>query len=192
MVLFMSNAVNVTDGMDGLATGVSVLVFGGYAIIGYWQYQHWCGDTGGYAADPNAYCYAVRDPLEVAIIAAAVAAACLGFLWSNTSPARIFMGDAGSLGLGGLLAALALATHTELLLPIIAILYVVDSMSVVVQIISFQTTGKRIFRLSPIHHHFELAGWSEITVVMRFWIVAGLGVAIGLSFFYGDFLQNAT
>jgi len=192
MVLFMSNAVNITDGMDGLATGTSVLVFGAYAAIGYWQYIHWCGDTGGYAADPNAYCYAVRDPLEVAIIAAAVAGACLGFLWSNTSPARIFMGDAGALGLGGLLVGLAMATHTILLLPIIGFLYVMDTMSVAIQIISFRTTGKRIFRLSPIHHHFELAGWSEVTVVTRFWIIALLCTGIGLCFFYGDFLQNVT
>lgn len=192
LVLFMSNAVNLTDGMDGLATGVSVFVFGGYAIIGYWQYQHWCGDTGGYAADPNAYCYAVRDPLEVAIIAAGAAGACLGFLWSNTSPAKIFMGDAGALGLGGLIAGLALATHTTLLLPIIGILFVIELMSVVFQVISFRSTGKRIFRMSPIHYHFELGGWSEVNVVMRFWIVAALGVAIGLSFFYGDFLQNVS
>jgi phospho-N-acetylmuramoyl-pentapeptide-transferase len=192
MVMFMSNAVNLTDGMDGLATGASVLVIGGYAIIGYWQYQHWCGDTGGYAADPSAYCYAVRDPLEVAIIAAAAAGACLGFLWSNTSPARIFMGDAGALGLGGLMAGLAMATHTTLLLPIISFLFVISLMSVVIQIISFRTTGKRVFRMSPIHYHFELAGWSEVNVVVRFWIIAALGVAIGLSLFYGDFLQNVT
>ncbi|WP_155386427.1 phospho-N-acetylmuramoyl-pentapeptide-transferase [Catellatospora paridis] len=190
MVMFMSNAVNLADGMDGLATGASVLVVGAYAIIGYWQYQHWCADTTGYAANPDAYCYSVRDPLEVAMIAAAVAAACVGFLWSNTSPAKIFMGDAGALGLGGLMAALAMATHTHLLLPLLAFLFVISLMSVVIQVISFQTRGKRVFRMSPIHYHFELGGWTEVNVVIRFWIVAAISVAVGLGFFYGDFLQN--
>jgi len=192
MVMFISNAVNLADGMDGLATGASVLAFGAYAIIGWWQYQHWCGDTGGYAANPHAYCYSVRDPLEVAIIAAAAAAACLGFLWSNTSPAKIFMGDAGALGLGGLLASLALATHTSLLLPIIGFLFVISLMSVVIQIISFKSTGKRVFRMSPIHYHFELGGWTEVNVVVRFWIVAAISGAIGLLLLYGDFLTNAS
>ncbi len=190
MVMFVSNAVNLTDGMDGLATGASVLVMGAYAIIGYWQYQHWCGDTSGYAANPSTYCYSVRDPLEVAMIAAAAAAACLGFLWSNTSPARIFMGDAGALGLGGLLAGLALATHTLLLLPLISLLFVINLMSVVIQVISFRTTGKRVFRMSPIHHHFELGGWSEVNIVVRFWMIAAVSVAISLGLFYADFLDN--
>jgi phospho-N-acetylmuramoyl-pentapeptide-transferase len=191
MVLFMSNAVNITDGMDGLATGATISVIGAYAVIGYWQYQHWCGDTVGYAADPNAYCYAVRDPLEVAIIAAGAAGACLGFLWSNTSPARIIMGDAGSLALGGLMAGLAMATHTILLLPIIGFLFVMSVGSVVIQIISRRTTGRRVFRLSPIHHHFELAGWTESNVVIRFWIISAISAGTGLFLFYGDFLQNA-
>jgi phospho-N-acetylmuramoyl-pentapeptide-transferase len=190
IVVFMSNAVNLTDGMDGLATGVSVLVIGGYALIGFWQYRHWCGDTGGYASNPHAYCYAVRDPLEIAMIGAAAAAACLGFLWSNTSPARIFMGDTGALSLGGLMAGLAIATHTALLLPIISFLLVINLLSVVIQIGSFRTTGNRVFRMSPLHYHFELGGWSELNVVVRFWIVAAVSVAIGLGFFYGDFLQH--
>jgi len=190
IVVFMSNAVNLTDGMDGLATGVSVLVIGGYALIGFWQYRHWCGDTGGYAANAQAYCYAVRDPLEIAMIGAAAAGACLGFLWSNTSPARIFMGDTGALSLGGLMAGLAIATHTALLLPIISFLFVINLMSVVIQIGSFRATGNRVVRMSPLHYHFELGGWSELNVVVRFWIVAAVSVAIGLGFFYGDFLQH--
>jgi phospho-N-acetylmuramoyl-pentapeptide-transferase len=190
MVMFISNAVNLADGMDGLATGASVLVIGAYAIIGYWQYQHWCGDTSGYATNSSVYCYSVRDPLEVAIIAAAAAAACLGFLWSNTSPARIIMGDSGALGLGGLMASLAMATHTILLLPLIALLFVISLMSVVIQVISFRTTGRRVFRMSPIHHHFELSGWSEGNIVVRFWMIAAVSVAISLCLFYGDFLQN--
>jgi phospho-N-acetylmuramoyl-pentapeptide-transferase len=192
MVMFLSNAVNLTDGMDGLATGTSVIVFGAYAVIGWWQYQHWCGDTSGYAANPNNYCYAVRDPLEVAIIAASVAAACLGFLWSNTSPAKIFMGDAGALGLGGLLASLAMATRTTLLVPIISFIFVISALSVVIQVISFKSTGRRVFRMSPIHYHFELGGWTEVNVVVRFWIVAALCAAVGLLFLYGDFLGHSS
>jgi phospho-N-acetylmuramoyl-pentapeptide-transferase len=120
-----------------------------------------------------------------------IAGACLGFLWWNTSPARIIMGDTGALGLGGLMAGLAIATHTSLLLPIISFLFVINLMSVVIQIVYFRTTGgKRVFRMSPLHYHFELGGWSELNVVVRFWIIAAVSVAIGLGFFYGDFLQN--
>ncbi|HEY8532821.1 MAG TPA: phospho-N-acetylmuramoyl-pentapeptide-transferase [Micromonospora sp.] len=188
VVMATTNAVNLTDGLDGLATGTSVMVLGAYALIAFWQYRHWC-------ADPNyplKYCYAVRDPLEIALIAGAAAGACVGFLWWNTSPARIFMGDTGALGLGGLIAGLAMATRTMLLLPIIGALFVIITMSVVIQIISFKTTGKRVFRMSPLQHHFELAGWSEVNIVVRFWIIAGLGVAIGLVLFYGDFLAAIT
>jgi phospho-N-acetylmuramoyl-pentapeptide-transferase len=186
VIMSMSNGVNLTDGLDGLATGASILVLGAYALIGFWQYRHWCGDT-AYATATN-YCYQVRDPLEVALIASAAAGACVGFLWWNTSPARIFMGDTGALGLGGLIGGLAMATRTTLLSIIIGGLFVIITMSVVIQIISFKTTGKRVFRMSPLQHHFELAGWSEVNIVVRFWIVAGIGVAIGLGLFYSDFL----
>jgi len=187
VIMSMSNGVNLTDGLDGLATGASILVLGAYALVGFWQYRHWCGDT-TYAANPSNYCYEVRDPLEVALIAAAAAGACVGFLWWNTSPARIFMGDTGALGLGGLIGGLAMATRTTLLSIIIGGLFVIITMSVVIQIISFKTTGKRVFRMSPLQHHFELAGWSEVNIVVRFWIVAGICVAIGLGLFYSDFL----
>jgi phospho-N-acetylmuramoyl-pentapeptide-transferase len=184
VIMSMSNGVNLTDGLDGLATGASILVLGAYALIGFWQYRHWCGDI-NYAGN---YCYEVRDPLEVALIAAAAAGACVGFLWWNTNPARIFMGDTGALGLGGLIGGLAMATRTTLLSIIIGGLFVIVTMSVVIQIISFKTTGKRVFRMSPLQHHFELAGWSEVNIVVRFWIVAGICVAIGLGLFYSDFL----
>jgi phospho-N-acetylmuramoyl-pentapeptide-transferase len=186
VIMSMSNGVNLTDGLDGLATGASILVLGAYAVIGFWQYRHWCGDDD--YARVNEYCYQVRDPLEIAMIAAAAAAACVGFLWWNTSPARIFMGDTGALGLGGLIGGLAVATRTTLLSIIIGGLFVIVTMSVVIQIISFKTTGKRVFRMSPLQHHFELAGWSEVNIVVRFWIVAGICVAIGLGLFYSDFL----
>jgi phospho-N-acetylmuramoyl-pentapeptide-transferase len=187
VIMSMSNGVNLTDGLDGLATGASIAVLGSYALIGFWQYRHWCGDT-DYARAAANYCYEVRDPLEVTMIAAAAAAACVGFLWWNTNPARIFMGDTGALGLGGLIGGLAMATRTTLLSIIIGGLFVIVTMSVVIQIISFKTTGKRVFRMSPLQHHFELAGWSEVNIVVRFWIVAGICVAIGLGLFYSDFL----
>ncbi|MFV2086949.1 phospho-N-acetylmuramoyl-pentapeptide-transferase [Micromonospora sp. LOL_021] len=184
VVMATTNGVNLTDGLDGLATGASVMVLGSYALIAFWQYRHWCADP-NYTAE---YCYQVRDPLEIALIAGAAAGACVGFLWWNTSPARIFMGDTGALGLGGLIAGMAMATRTMLLLLIIGGLFVIITMSVVIQIISFRTTGKRVFRMSPLQHHFELAGWSEVNIVVRFWIIAGIGVAIGLGLFYSEFL----
>jgi phospho-N-acetylmuramoyl-pentapeptide-transferase len=184
IVLASTNGVNLTDGLDGLATGASTMVLGAYALIAFWQYRHWCADP-NYRGD---YCYAVRDPLEIALIAGAAAGACVGFLWWNTSPARIFMGDTGALALGGLIAGMAMSTRTLLLLIIIGGLFVIITMSVVIQIISFKTTGKRVFRMSPLQHHFELAGWSEVNIVVRFWIIAGIGVAMALGLFYSDFL----
>ena len=188
VVMATTNAVNLTDGLDGLATGTSIMVLGSYLLIAFWQYRHWCADISA-PSFSHAYCYNSRDPLEVALISAAGAGACLGFLWWNASPARIFMGDTGSMALGGLIAGLAMATRTVLLLPIIGTLFVIITLSLVIQIISFRTTGKRVFRMSPLHHHFELAGWSEVNIVIRFWIIAGIGVTVGVGLFYGDFLR---
>ncbi|WP_436521988.1 phospho-N-acetylmuramoyl-pentapeptide-transferase [Actinoplanes sp. HUAS TT8] len=190
VIMAMSNGVNLTDGLDGLATGSSILVLGAYSLIGFWQYRHWCGDDNYRTTNEltQAHCYQVRDPLEIALIAAAAAAALVGFLWWNTNPARIFMGDTGALGLGGLIGGLAVATRTTLLSVIIGGLFVIITMSVVIQIISFKTTGKRVFRMSPLQHHFELAGWSEVNIVVRFWIIAGICAAIGLGLFYSDHL----
>ncbi|MDY7090822.1 MAG: phospho-N-acetylmuramoyl-pentapeptide-transferase [Actinomycetota bacterium] len=186
VITAMSNGVNLTDGLDGLATGASVLVLGAYALIGFWQYRHWCADDG--YARVNEYCYQVRDPLEIAMIAAAAAGACLGFLWWNTSPARIFMGDVGSLALGALIGGLAVATRTTLLSILIGGLFVLITVTWVIQIVSYRTTGRRVFRMVPLHHHFELAGWSEVNIVVRFWVIAGVSVAAGLGLFYSDFL----
>jgi phospho-N-acetylmuramoyl-pentapeptide-transferase len=185
VVLSMSNAVNLTDGLDGLATGTSVAVIGSYAFIAFWQYRHWDVDP----AYQEPYAYEVRDPLEIAIIAAAAAAACFGFLWWNASPARIFMGDTGSLALGGLIAGLAFATRTVLLLPVLAILFTMIALTWVIQIGSFKLWQRRVFRMVPLQHHFELAGWSEVNIVVRFWIIAGIGVASALGLFYADFLR---
>jgi phospho-N-acetylmuramoyl-pentapeptide-transferase len=187
VVMSMSNAVNLTDGLDGLATGASVMVIGSYALIAFWQYRHWDNDSNYHGV----YSYEVRDPLEIAIVAGAAAAACFGFLWWNTSPARIFMGDTGSLALGGLVAGLAFATRTVLLLPLLGILFTLITVTWVIQIGSYQLWQRRVFRMVPLQHHFELAGWSEVNIVVRFWIIAGLGVASALGLFYADFLRVA-
>ena len=192
VVMAMSNAVNLTDGLDGLATGTSVMVIGAYALIAFWQYRHWGADP-AYCPNPptdcGAYVYEVRDPLEIAIIAAAAAAACFGFLWWNASPARIFMGDTGALALGGLIAGLAFATRTVLLVAILGLLFTIITVTWVIQIGSYQLWQKRVFRMVPLQHHFELAGWSEVNIVIRFWIIAGLGVASAFGLFYADFLR---
>ncbi|GIG62193.1 phospho-N-acetylmuramoyl-pentapeptide-transferase [Longispora fulva] len=187
VIMSSSNAVNLTDGLDGLATGASILVLTAYTVIAFWQYRHWCPDYP--ASRAGEYCYASRDPLEIAMVAAAAAGALLGFLWWNTSPARIIMGDTGALGLGGLIGGLALATRTVLLTPVLGALFVTLTMSVVLQRIWVRTTGRRLFRLSPLHHHFEREGWSEVNIVVRFWIVAGVGVLVALGVFYADFLR---
>jgi phospho-N-acetylmuramoyl-pentapeptide-transferase len=135
----------------------------------------------------------VRDPLDLAVVAAAIVGALVGFLWWNTSPAQIFLGDTGSLALGGALAAFAILSHTELLLVLIGGLFVIEAGSVILQRAYFKATrGKRIFRMSPIHHHFELKGWAEVTVVVRFWIIAGLLVAAGVGSFYLEWLSRTT
>ncbi|MFE2887657.1 phospho-N-acetylmuramoyl-pentapeptide-transferase [Streptomyces graminifolii] len=182
MILAMSNGVNLTDGLDGLATGASVLVFGAYTFIGVWQFQESCANAST-LTNPNA-CYEVRDPLDLAVIASALMGACLGFLWWNTSPAKIFMGDTGSLALGGVLTGLAILSRTELLVAIMGGLFVLITMSVVIQVGSFKLTGKRVFRMAPLQHHFELKGWSEVLVVVRFWIIQGICVIVGLGLFY--------
>ncbi|MCC9704802.1 MULTISPECIES: phospho-N-acetylmuramoyl-pentapeptide-transferase [unclassified Streptomyces] len=188
MILAMSNGVNLTDGLDGLATGASVLVFGAYTFIGVWQFQESCANTET-LTNPTA-CYEVRDPLDLAIVASALMGACLGFLWWNTSPAKIFMGDTGSLALGGALAGLAICSRTELLLALLGGLFVLITMSVVIQVGSFKLTGKRVFRMAPLQHHFELKGWSEVLVVVRFWIIQGICVIVGLGLFYAGWAAD--
>lgn len=178
-----SNAVNLTDGLDGLATGASVMVFGAYTLIGIWQFNQNCHTA------PGPTCYDVRDPLDLAVVAAALVGACFGFLWWNASPAKIILGDTGALALGGALAGLAITTRTELLLLILGGLFATITMSVVLQVGYFKLTGgQRLFRMTPLHHHFELKGWSEVTIVIRFWIIAGICVAIGLGIFYAEWV----
>ncbi len=181
-----SNAVNLTDGLDGLASGSSIMVLAAYVFIAFWQFRHACSAT----ALPACYPVQGRAMLDAAVVAAAMMGACTGFLWWNAAPARIFMGDTGSLALGGLFGALAITTNTELLLVIMGGLFVLETMSVILQVIWFRGFGRRIFRMSPIHHHFELAGWPEFTVIVRFWIVAGLCVGVGLGLYYADFIAR--
>ncbi|MFI0978730.1 phospho-N-acetylmuramoyl-pentapeptide-transferase [Streptomyces sp. NPDC021093] len=182
MILAMSNGVNLTDGLDGLATGASVMVFGAYTFIGLWQFQESCANAQA-LTNPNA-CFEVRDPLDLAVVASALMGSCFGFLWWNTSPAKIFMGDTGSLALGGALAGLAICSRTQLLMAILGGLFVLITMSVVIQVGSFKMTRKRVFRMAPLQHHFELKGWSEVLVVVRFWIIQGMCVIVGLGLFY--------
>jgi len=174
-----ANAVNLTDGLDGLAAGSSTFCFATLAIIGYWQYRHFS-------------IYHVGDALDLALAAVALAGACVGFLWWNAAPAKIFMGDTGSLSLGSGLAALCLLMNLDLLLVILGGLFVIVTLSVVIQVISFRVFHRRVFLMAPLHHHFELMGWPETTVIVRFWILAGLFAALGLGIFYGDFLSVGT
>jgi phospho-N-acetylmuramoyl-pentapeptide-transferase len=179
-----SNAVNLTDGNDGLATGSALLVLASYVLIGIWQERNDC------TAFLAPHCYNVRDPLDLAVVAAAVAGACFGFLWWNAPPARIFMGDTGSLALGGVLAGLAVCTKTALLLSVLGGLFVVIALSVIIQVGSFKLTHRRVFRMAPLQHHFELLGWAETTIVIRFWLIAGLFVALGLGIFYVEWVPK--
>ena len=186
MIAGTSNGVNLTDGLDGLATGAGVMVFGSYVLIAIWQLNQNC------QINPGVKCYEVRDPRDLAVVAAALMGSCFGFLWWNAAPAQIFMGDTGSLALGGALAGLAITTRTELLVVILGGLFVIITLSVIIQVGWFKATGKRVFRMAPLQHHFELAGWNEVTIVIRFWIVAGLFVALGLGVFYAEWVVGTT
>lgn len=190
IIVGTSNAVNLTDGLDGLASGSTILVFVAYVMITFWQFNQSCFRT--FVDEENFYkCYEVRDSLELTAVAAIASASLIGFLWWNTSPARIFMGDTGSLGLGGGVAALALFSRTELLLPIVGGLFVILTGSVIIQRLYFKATGgKRVFYSSPLHHHYEIKGWAEVTIVVRFWLIAGLFAAVGAGLFYLEWLSR--
>jgi phospho-N-acetylmuramoyl-pentapeptide-transferase len=172
-----SNAVNITDGVDGLAAGSGTFCFAVLSIMGYWIFRH-----------VAIYHVLPASAIDLALVATALAGACIGFLWWNAAPAKIIMGDTGSLAIGAGLAALCLLLDLDLLLLVIGGLFVMETVSVIAQVISFRVFGRRIFRMAPIHHHFELGGWPETTVIVRFWILGGLFCALGLGIFYGDFL----
>ena len=189
LVLGTSNGVNLTDGLDGLASGTSIMTLLAFVLIGVWEFRQSCGLSESTVALSK--CYQVRDPLDLAVLAAAFAGACAGFLWWNTSPAKIFMGDVGSLSLGGAIAGFAITLRTELLLIALGGLFVIITMSVIIQRLYFKASGgKRVFRMAPLQHHFELLGWGEVTIVIRFWIIAGLSVAAGLGLFYAQWVSS--
>ena len=175
-----SNAVNITDGVDGLAAGAGTFCFAVLSIMGYWIFRH-----------VAIYHVLPASAIDLSLVAVALAGACIGFLWWNAAPAKIIMGDTGSLAIGAGLAALCLLLDLDLLLLVIGGLFVMETVSVILQVISFRVFGRRIFRMAPIHHHFELGGWPETTVIVRFWILGGLFCALGLGIFYGDFLTVA-
>ena len=178
LIIGSANAVNLTDGLDGLAAGAGTFCFGAYTVIAFWQFRY-----------PETY--DVAHALDLAVVAAAMAGGCLGFLWWNAAPARIFMGDTGSLAIGTGLTTLALTTNTHLLLPVVAGLFVAETVSVILQVGSFRLLGgRRVFSMAPVHHHFELRGWPETTVIIRFWIMSGLCTAVGLGIFYADSIAS--
>lgn len=184
MIAGTSNGVNLTDGVDGLASGSAAMGFFVFTIIAFWEFR-------------NPEIYLQLEPLgrsgllDVAVASASLLGACIGFLWWNAAPARIIMGDTGALALGGALAALALFTRTHLLLGVIGGLFVVEALSVIIQVIAYRGfDGRRVFAMAPVHHHFELRGWAEFTVIVRFWLFAALTAGLGLALFYMDFLTK--
>ncbi|MCP3988484.1 MAG: phospho-N-acetylmuramoyl-pentapeptide-transferase [Actinomycetia bacterium] len=186
LIYATSNAVNLTDGLDGLAGGSGIFSFSAYAVIGFWIFRQ--------NSDPTVLVdiYDIPHALDIGVVAVAMLAACAGFLWFNAAPAEIFMGDTGSLAIGTGLAALALVTNTHLLLPVIGGIYVLETASVMAQVAFFKVTrGRRLLRMAPVHHHFELLGWAETKVIIRFWLVAGGLTLAGLALFYADWVATA-
>jgi phospho-N-acetylmuramoyl-pentapeptide-transferase len=164
VIVGASNAVNLTDGLDGLAIGPVIMAGGAFGIIAYL--------TGNFRAADYLKIVNVKGAGELTVFCGALIGAAIGFLWFNCHPAQVFMGDAGSLALGGAIGTLAVLTKAELLLPLVGGLYVVEAGSVIIQVASFKLTGRRVFRMAPLHHHYELAGWSEPKIVVRFWIIS--------------------
>ncbi|MGH9212016.1 MAG: phospho-N-acetylmuramoyl-pentapeptide-transferase [Acidimicrobiales bacterium] len=179
LILGTTNAVNLTDGLDGLAAGSSIYAYLAMTVIAFWAFRHL--DV-----------YEVNHALDLAVVAAAMVGATTGFLWWNAPPAQIFMGDTGSLAIGAGLAALALTLGAQLLLPIVGALFVFETLSVIVQVGSFRLFHRRVLRMAPVHHHFELGGWPETTVIIRFWMLALMATAVALGIYYADFVSTGT
>lgn len=177
MIAATTNGVNLADGLDGLAAGSAAICFSAFVVIGFWEFRH-------------VEYYHVPQALDLSLVAASMMGACTGFLWWNAAPAKIIMGDVGALGIGAGLASLALMTSTQLLLPLIGALFVIESLSVIVQVSVFKMTRKRVFRMAPIHHHFELSGWAETAITIRFWIGVAMTTAFALGLFYATFITH--
>jgi phospho-N-acetylmuramoyl-pentapeptide-transferase len=173
IILSTTNAVNLTDGLDGLAAGASSIVLAAFTFIAFleWSVLH------------------IPYGVDIAVVSGGALAACIGFLWWNTAPAEIFMGDTGAFGLGGLIGAVAIVMKQEILLIIIGGLFVVEALSVIVQVLFFKICRKRILKMAPIHHHFELLGWHEIKIIIRFWLVCILFAGVGFFIYYLKFID---
>nr|WP_275445155.1 phospho-N-acetylmuramoyl-pentapeptide-transferase [Microbacterium aurum] len=179
-----SNATNLTDGLDGLATGAGIFTISALSLVTFWQFQQRCTSNALVDSYVNA-CYPTRDPMDLTIVAASFVGALVGFLWWNAPKAKIFMGDVGSMAIGGVIAAMGILSRTELLTVIIAGVFIIGPGSVILQRYYFKATGgKRLFLMSPFHHHLEMRGWPEITIVVRMWIIAGMLAVTGVGLFY--------
>lgn len=173
IIISTTNAVNLTDGLDGLAAGASSIVLAVFCFIAFLEWS----------------ILGVSYGIDIAVVSGGTLAACIGFLWWNTAPAEIFMGDTGSLGLGGLIAAVAIILKQEILLIVIGGLFVIETLSVIIQVFWFKVFKKRVFKMAPIHHHFELLGWLEIKVIIRFWLVCVLFAGVGFFIYYLKFID---
>ncbi|WP_296195084.1 phospho-N-acetylmuramoyl-pentapeptide-transferase [uncultured Microbacterium sp.] len=186
-----SNATNLTDGLDGLAAGAGVFSISAMSLIAFWQFQQRCEGV----RLPEGYvgaCYSTRDPLDLTIVAASFVAALVGFLWWNAPKAKIFMGDVGSMAIGGVIASMSILSRTEILTVLVAGIFVIAPGSVILQRLYFKATGgRRMFLMSPFHHHLEMRGWPEVTIVVRLWIVAGMLAVTGVGLFYVEWLIRA-
>jgi phospho-N-acetylmuramoyl-pentapeptide-transferase len=185
-----SNSTNVTDGLDGLAAGAGIFTIGAMSLVTFWQFQQRCYSVALVDAYESA-CYQTRDPLDLTIIAAAFAAGLVGFLWWNAPKAKVFMGDVGSMAIGGVVAAMSILSRTEVLAVIVCGVFIIGTGSVILQRIYFKATnGKRLFLMSPFHHHLEMRGWPETTIVVRMWIIAAVLASAGVGFMYVEWLAS--
>lgn len=184
ILISTTNAVNLSDGLDGLASGLVIIALLPYIFISTFQHIKNCQFSPQYNL-----CYEIRDPFDLSIITCSLIGALIGFIWWNCYPAKIFMGDTGSLGIGSIIGGLAIFTHTELLLIIIGGMFILISLSVIIQVFFFKiTNGKRVFKMAPLQHHYELSGLAETTIVIRFWIIAFVFSVIGVLIFYTEWL----
>jgi len=180
IILGITNSVNFTDGLDGLVAGSSSISFGGILVLSFWIYRH-----------PAYYSQFISESLltvDLSLLISAVAGACLGFLWWNTNPANIIMGDVGSHFIGALFPIILFSIGSDGLVTFFCFLFILEGLSVVIQILSFKYRKKRVFKMAPIHHHFEMSNWAETTIIVRFWIINGIAIVIGLGLFYADFV----